>query len=83
MAVALFSLVMAGFFAVFLGAIVALGVLSPRSGAEVLGWRPARGPELDAANEEDDAAQMLAAANALRRRRGAPERSLDDVAGQR
>jgi|SRR5215213_7245307 len=80
MAMALFSLVMAGVFVLFLAAIVGLGLFSPRSGADVLGWRRPRGPRPQAEAEADDADQMLAAANALRRRRGAPERTAGDVA---
>jgi hypothetical protein len=71
---------MVALFVLFLGAIVLLGLRSPRSGADVLGWRPTRSPELEQRNEEDDLDQMLEAANALRRRRGAPERTYDDVA---
>ena len=80
-AVELFSWVMIGIFAGFLGAILLLGIYSPRSGADVLGWRPTRSPDAEAQDELDDAAQMLEASNALRRRRGAAERSEDDVAG--
>ena len=49
----------------------------------MLDWRPTRSPEAEAQNEVDDIAQMLEASNALRRRRGAPERTEDDVAGRR
>jgi hypothetical protein len=80
-AMELFSWVMLGIFVVFLGGILLLGLYSPRSGADVLGWRPTRSPETEAQNELDDVAQMLAASNALRRRRGVPERTEDDVAG--
>ena len=79
--VALFSWVMIGIFAAFLAAIVLLGLYSPRSGADVLGWRPTRSAEAEAEDELDDIAQMLEASNALRRRRGAAERTEDDVAG--
>jgi hypothetical protein len=79
--VTLFSWVMVGIFVAFLLGIVLLGLYSPRSGADVLGWRPTRSPEAEARNEADDIAEMLAASNALRRRRGAPERTEDDVAG--
>jgi len=68
-------------FIAFLGGILLLGLYSPRSGAEVLDWRPARSAEAQSQDELDDIDQMLAASNALRRRRGAPERSADDVAG--
>ena len=77
---ALFSWLMIGIFVAFLGGIVLLGLYSPRSGADVLDWRPTRSPEAESENEADDVAQMLAASNALRRRRGAPERTADDVA---
>jgi hypothetical protein len=76
-----FSWVMLGIFVAFLAGILLLGLFSPRSGADVLGWRPTRSPEAEAQNEADDIAEMLAASNALRRRRGAPERTEDDVAG--
>jgi hypothetical protein len=79
-AVALFSWVMIGIFVAFLGGIVFLGVYSPRSGADVLDWRPTRSPEAEAENEVDDIAQMLEASNALRRRRGVAERTEDDIA---
>ena len=79
-AMELFSWVMLGIFVVFLGGILLLGLYSPRSGADVLGWRPTRSPEAEAQNEVDDVAQMLEASNALRRRRGAAERTEDDVA---
>ena len=77
---ALFSWVMTGILVVFLGGIVLLGLYSPRSGADVLDWRPTRSPEVEAENEVDDVAQMLAASNAIRRRRGAAERTADEVA---
>ena len=76
----LFSWVMLAIFVLFLGGILFLGLYSPRSGADVLGWRPTRSPEAEAQNELDDIAQMIEASNALRRRRGAAERSEDDVA---
>jgi hypothetical protein len=78
--VTLFAWVMVGLFVAFLAGILLLGLRSPRSGADVLGWGPTRSPELEGQNDEDDLEQMLDAANALRRRRGAPERTRDDVA---
>ena len=71
----LFTWVMIGLFVAFVLGIIALGVYSPRSGADVLDWRSAR----DAEDPDEEAAQMLAAANAMRRRRGLPERTEDDV----
>jgi hypothetical protein len=78
--VTLFSWVMIGIFVAFVAGILLLGLYSPRSGADVLGWRPTRSPEAEAEDEADDIAQMLEASNALRRRRGAPERTEDDIA---
>ncbi len=56
-----------------------IGFLYPGSGADVLDWKPTRAPEVEADNELDDVAQMIAAQNEMRRRRGAPERSKADV----
>src|SRR5438874_919061 len=50
-----------------------LGKYYPGNGADILDWKPTRSPEVEAQNEIDDLAQMLEAANARRRRRGAPE----------
>ncbi len=78
----LFTWVMIGLFVAFVLGILALGVYSPRSGADVLDWRPTRSPEAESQNEVDDIAQMLEASNALRRRRGAAERTEEDVEDQ-
>jgi hypothetical protein len=80
LAMELFSWVMIGIFVLFLGGILLLGFYSPRSGADVLDWRPTRSPEAESQNEVDDIAQMLEASNALRRRRGVAERTEDEVA---
>src|ERR671922_1300962 len=77
---ALFSWVMIGIFVAFLGGILLLGFYSPRSGADVLDWRPTRSPEAESQDEVDDIAQMLEASNAIRRRRGAAERTEDEIA---
>src|SRR2546421_9560150 len=53
--------------------VLILGRWHPRSGADVLDWRPTRSPELEAQNEVDDLDQMLAATNERRRRRGEAE----------
>jgi hypothetical protein len=53
--------------------VVFLGLYHPRSGADVLDWRPTRSPELEAQNEIDDLDQMLEATNARRRSRGEDE----------
>ena len=61
-------------------AVLALGQWYPGSGAEQLDWKPTRSPEVEAQNEVDDVAQMLEAQNERRRRRGAPERTEDEIA---
>jgi hypothetical protein len=53
--------------------VIFLGLYHPRSGSDVLDWRPTRSPELEAQNEVDDLDQMLEAANERRRRRGDAE----------
>ena len=52
---------------------------SKRSALEILDWKPTRSPEVEAENEIDDVEQMIAAQNELRRRRGKPERTLDEI----
>jgi len=74
-----FSLIVAGGLGALVLALLLIGWLHPGSGADVLDWKPTRSPELEAANEEDDVAQMIAAQNEMRRRRGAPERTEADV----
>ena len=53
--------------------LIFLGLYHPRSGADVLQWRPTRSPELEAQNEVDDLERMLQAANDRRRARGDAE----------
>ena len=52
-AMELFSLVMIAIFVGFLGGILLLGFYSPRSGADVLNWRPTRSPAAESQNEID------------------------------
>ncbi len=59
--------------------VVLLGVFSKRSALEILDWKPTRSPQVEAENEIDDIEQMVAAQNELRRRRGKPERTLEDI----
>jgi hypothetical protein len=46
---------------------------------DVLDWKPTRSPEREAELQDVDIRQMLAANNRYRRRRGAPEHTLEDV----
>jgi hypothetical protein len=74
-----FTLVSGGIVAFFLVGTILLGVFSKRSALEILDWKPTRSPQVEAENEIDDVAQMIEAQNELRRRRGKPERTLEDV----
>ena len=74
-----FTVVSGGLVAFFLLATVLLGVFSKRSALEILDWKPTRSPAVEAENEIDDVAQMIEAQNEIRRRRGKPERTLEDV----
>jgi hypothetical protein len=74
-----FAAIMLGGTALLVIALMLIGAFHPRSGADVLRWRPTRSPEVEAQNEIDDVDQMLEAANERRRRRGVPERTLADV----
>lgn len=60
-------------------ALMLIGAFHPRSGADVLQWRPTRSAETEAQNEVDDVDQMIEAANERRRARGKPEKTLEDI----
>jgi acyl-CoA reductase-like NAD-dependent aldehyde dehydrogenase len=68
-----FAAIMLGIVGGMLVGLVLLGLLHPRTGAQTLDWKPTRSAELEVQNEIDDLDQMLEAANARRRLRGAPE----------
>jgi hypothetical protein len=74
-----FTVIILGGTALLIVMLLLLGAFHPRSGADVLQWRPTRSPEVEAQNEVDDLDQMLEAANERRRAAGRPERTLDDV----
>ena len=74
-----FSIIVAGGLGLLIVFVLLLGWLYPGSGADVLDWKPTRSPEAEAQNDLDDISQMIAAQNEMRRRRGAPERTEDDV----
>ena len=50
--------------------------------ADLIDWKPTRSPEVEAQNEVDDVAQMIAAQNEYRRKRGAKEITEADVQRQ-
>jgi hypothetical protein len=74
-----FTVIVVGGLSLFVIALLLLGFFYPGSGAAQLDWKPTRSPQLEAENEVDDLTQMIAAQNEMRRRRGAPERTEDDI----
>jgi hypothetical protein len=73
-----FTVVFGGLLA-FVVTILLLGMFSKRSALDILDWEPTRSPEVEAQNDVDDVAQMIAAQNELRRRRGLPERDEQQI----
>lgn len=68
-----FILVTTGMVLFIVLVLVLLGRSYPGSGADLLDWKPTRDYETEVRLEQDDIAQMLAAQNEYRRRRGAEE----------
>jgi arsenate reductase len=63
-------------------AIILLGIFHPRSGADLLDWRPTRSADLEAQNDIDDVAQMIEAQNRMRERSGKAPRTMEQVEAQ-
>ncbi len=74
-----FTVVFGGTLAFFVVFVLLLGVFSKRSARDYLDWKPTRSPEVEAQNELDDIEQMIAAQNEMRRRRGAPEITREEI----
>ena len=74
-----FTVVFGGTLAFFVIFVLLLGVFSKRSARDYLDWKPTRSPEVEAQNEIDDVEQMIAAQNEMRRRRGAPEITREEI----
>jgi hypothetical protein len=74
-----FTVVFGGLLAFFVITVLLLGAFSKRSARDYLDWKPTRSPEAEAQNELDDIEQMIAAQNELRRRRGAPETTVEEI----
>jgi hypothetical protein len=74
-----FTVVFGGLLAFFVVSVLLLGIFSQRSPREFLDWKPTRSPEVELENEIDDVEQMIEAQNAIRRRRGAPELTAEQV----
>jgi arsenate reductase len=77
-----FSIIVTVGLGLFLLSILALGLWHPRTGADVLQWRPTRSADLEAQNDIDDVAQMIRAQNALRERHGKAHRTHEEVEAQ-
>jgi hypothetical protein len=74
-----FTIVFGGLLAFFVVTVLLLGLFSQRSARDYLDWKPTRSPEVELQNELDDVQQMIAAQNELKRRRGAPEITEDEI----
>lgn len=59
--------------AFMVGVLLVVGHYYPGSSASLVDWTPTRSPEVEAQNEIDDIRQMMEAQNEIRRRRGVPE----------
>ena len=65
--------------AFLIGVLLLVGHYYPGSGADLVDWKPTRSPEVEAELEVDDVQQMIDAQNEMRRRRGAPELTEDEL----
>src|SRR2546423_10148431 len=65
--------------AFLIGVLILVGHFYPGSGADLVDWKPTRSYEDEAKLEEDDVQQMIDAQNEMRRRRGAPEMTEQDL----
>lgn len=65
--------------AFLVGVILLVGHFYPGSGADLVDWKPTRSYETEAQLEIDDVQQMLDAQNEMRRRRGAPELTPEEL----
>ena len=74
-----FTVVFGGTLAFFVIFVLLLGVFSQRSARDYLDWKPTRSPEVEAQNDIDDVEQMIEAQNEMRRRRGAPELTVEEI----
>jgi hypothetical protein len=74
-----FTIVFGGLMVFFVVTVVLLGLFSQRSPRDYLDWQPTRSPEVEMENEIDDVAQMIEAQNAMKRRRGVPEISEEEM----
>lgn len=74
-----FILITLGMLALLIGVLLVVGHYYPASSADLVDWTPTRSPQVEAENEIADIQQMLDAQNEMRRRRGMPERSEQEL----
>jgi arsenate reductase len=74
-----FTLIVTGGMVALILWVLALGLWHPKTGADVLQWKPTRSAEVEFQNDIDDVAQMVAAQNELRARHGKTGRSEEEV----
>ena len=65
--------------AFMVGVLLVVGHFYPGNSVGLVDWFPTRSPEVEAQNEIDDIRQMLEAQNEMRRRRGAPELTEEEL----
>jgi hypothetical protein len=65
--------------AFMVGVLLVVGHYYPGSSASLVDWTPTRSPEVEAQNEIDDVRQMMEAQNEIRRRRGVPEMTEEEL----
>ena len=75
----LFILGTLGILAFMIGVLLIVGHFYPGTSASLVDWVPTRSPEVEAQNEIDDIRQMMEAQNEMRRRRGAPEMTEEEL----
>jgi hypothetical protein len=68
-----------GIVAFIVGVLLVVGHFYPGSSAGLVDWFPTRSPEVEAQNEIDDIRQMMEAQNEMRRQRGAPEMTEEEL----
>lgn len=61
------------------GVLLVIGHFYPGNSASLIDWYPTRSPQVEAENEIDDVRQMMEAQNEMRRRRGAPELTEEEL----
>ena len=74
-----YILITLGMVAFIVGVLVLLARAYPGNGSDLVDWKPTRDYETEFKLEQDDIAQMIAAQNDYRRRRGARELTEQDA----